>query len=159
MNNTISIDPGVTGAIAYITDNGATVWDMPLIKGQHDTQMIDTALISEVIADQWPYDIVIIERPQWRRHDGAKQVVSIWFNYGRLCACFEAWGEVAPKVWKKDMGLDSDKELSLEMARELFPNLASMLTRKKDHNRAEALLIGAWFRKINRVDEMPTLLA
>lgn len=143
--NIIAIDPGLTGALAFLTPDTATVMDMPVIDGHHRTRLIDSQLITDVVSNQWPYDVVIIEKPLWRRHDGAKQATSVWLNYGRLTACFDVWGEVTPALWKKQMGLSSDKTDSLDKARTLFPDLSSLLNRKKDHNRAEALLIGHWF--------------
>jgi hypothetical protein len=52
---------------------------------------------------------------------------------------------VTPQKWKKDMGLTSDKDLSLAMARELWPT--APLSRKMDNGRAEALLMAEWLRK------------
>lgn len=49
--------------------------------------------------------------------------------------------EVLPKVWKKEMGLDSDKEKSRALAIKLYPQCKDSLKRKKDHGRAEALLL------------------
>jgi crossover junction endodeoxyribonuclease RuvC len=52
---------------------------------------------------------------------------------------------VTPQKWKKAMGLSKDKNLSLDMARELWPE--APLKRKKDNGRAEALLIAEFFRR------------
>jgi len=49
--------------------------------------------------------------------------------------------EVLPKTWKKDLGLSSDKEQSRRLAIQMFPQLKDKLKRKKDHGRAEALLL------------------
>jgi hypothetical protein len=59
---------------------------------------------------------------------------------------------VRPAQWKKEMGVakqrgedaDAGKEKALELARELFP--AAPLSRRKDHNRAEALLLAHWLK-------------
>lgn len=49
---------------------------------------------------------------------------------------------VQPQSWKAFYGLTgAEKQDSLEMARRLFPAMASQLARQKDHNRAEALLL------------------
>ena len=52
---------------------------------------------------------------------------------------------VRPGAWKKAMGLDPDKNYSLDMARELWPTAPLKL--KKHHGRAEALLIAEWLRR------------
>jgi len=56
---------------------------------------------------------------------------------------------VPPRVWKKAMGLTSEKQDSLEMARKLWPN--APLSRKKDNNRAEALLLAEYIRRMEYV--------
>jgi crossover junction endodeoxyribonuclease RuvC len=52
---------------------------------------------------------------------------------------------VLPQAWKKAIGVTADKEKSLVMARSLFPD--AMLTLKKHHGRAEALLIAEYARR------------
>jgi len=55
----------------------------------------------------------------------------------------EAW----PSSWKKDMGLTSDKSLSLTRAIEVFPSHASLLSKQKNAGLAEAMLLVAWATK------------
>jgi crossover junction endodeoxyribonuclease RuvC len=54
-----------------------------------------------------------------------------------------------PREWQKGLVRPSDgkdpKERSLTVARRLFPD--AELSRKKDHNRADALLLAWWARK------------
>ena len=50
-----------------------------------------------------------------------------------------AW--VDPQAWKGLYGLGSSKDASLGIARTLYPDQQHRLTRKLDHNRAEALLL------------------
>jgi hypothetical protein len=57
---------------------------------------------------------------------------------------------VTPQVWKKALKLDSDKNKSLSMARELWPT--APLKRQKDNGRAEALLMAYWLRKQSGID-------
>ena len=51
---------------------------------------------------------------------------------------------VDPQAWKALYGLNSSKDASLGIARTLYPDLQHLLTRKLDHNRAEALLLAHW---------------
>jgi hypothetical protein len=54
---------------------------------------------------------------------------------------------VKPQAWKAAMGLKfkgSTKDDSIAMAKMLFPEVASELSRKRDHGRAESLLIAAY---------------
>lgn len=54
---------------------------------------------------------------------------------------------VTPQRWQKVMldGMGKGKDASLVVARRLFPTLP--LARKKDHGRADALLIAEWGRR------------
>lgn len=55
---------------------------------------------------------------------------------------------VQPQTWKSMFGLmGTDKDASLAMARNLYPQLASDLRLKKFHNRAESLLIAHYTLK------------
>lgn len=52
---------------------------------------------------------------------------------------------VTAQLWKRDLGLwQLTKDDSRELARICFPSRTSDLRRKKDHGRAEALLLAAW---------------
>jgi crossover junction endodeoxyribonuclease RuvC len=41
----------------------------------------------------------------------------------------------------------ADKDASRLMAQQLFPTLVSELKRKKDHGRADAVLLAEWLRR------------
>jgi hypothetical protein len=60
------------------------------------------------------------------------------------------WLLVPPQVWKKRLKIDSDKKVSLALARQLFPN--APLARVKDGGRAEALLIAEYMRRKHYAD-------
>ncbi len=52
---------------------------------------------------------------------------------------------VMPAQWKRALRLTGpDKRNSLDLAKELCPDASSWLTRKKDHNRAEAALLAVY---------------
>ena len=59
--------------------------------------------------------------------------------------CSDRVEMVLPQVWKKALGLKADKEESLIMARQLFPD--ALLNLKKHHGKAEALLIAEYARR------------
>jgi crossover junction endodeoxyribonuclease RuvC len=88
-------------------------------------------------------------------HAMPKQGVSSSFKFGMaygaalaLAERFHApWGTVTPQKWKKYMKLTSNKNDSLEMARNLWPNAPLHL--KKHDGRAEALLMAEWLRTQN----------
>jgi crossover junction endodeoxyribonuclease RuvC len=51
---------------------------------------------------------------------------------------------VTPSKWKKTLGLNGDAEASRGRAIETWPAHADLFSRKKDHNRGEAALIGLY---------------
>ena len=73
-----------------------------------------------------------------------------------LDGVFQTMGVTYERVlvssWKKELGLNKlGKPGSLALARELFVEQRDVyLTRKKDHGRAESLLIGAWALGLRR---------
>ncbi|KAK2977539.1 hypothetical protein RJ640_018181 [Escallonia rubra] len=90
--------------------------------------------------------------------DGKQGWWSGGFNYGLWVGVLVASGfSVVPLsslLWKNEYklaGNGSSKDDSREVASSLFPSMASFLKRKKDHGRAEALLIAAYGKglKIN----------
>ena len=76
------------------------------------------------------------------------------FNFGdtfgackAVCACLDMQLQfVSPVTWKKHYKISKEKEVSRALAINLFPEAAHMLSRKMDHNRAEALLIAEYGR-------------
>ena len=77
-----------------------------------------------------------------------KQGVSSTFTFGRAYGVLEGilgalkipHQHVKPRVWQKRYGLTA-RTSSLEKAIRLFPERLLSLTHKKDHNRADAMLI------------------
>lgn len=58
---------------------------------------------------------------------------------------------IAPQRWKKAMmdGMGKEKDASRYRARQLFPQSSGWLERVKDHNRADALLMAAYLKRIS----------
>ena len=76
--------------------------------------------------------------------NGTSAFVTAYSRIKRVCG---SRADSPPAVWKKDLGIYGrrfTKEDSRSLALELFPELADELRRKKDHGRAESLLIAAW---------------
>jgi hypothetical protein len=54
-------------------------------------------------------------------------------------------GSVPARIWKRDLDLcKKDKEASRLLASRVFPSMQDLFSLKKNHGRAEALLIAAW---------------
>ena len=141
----MAVDPGaISGAIALFHEDGEIfVGDLAVVDGQ-----LDAAALSRVVRDT-RVSIAVVERV------GAmpKQGIASTFKFGFACGVIRGilmahcipTHYVTPPIWKKHFNLiGKDKEASRELAIRMYPGLRG-LERKKDQNRAEALLIGRWF--------------
>jgi hypothetical protein len=151
----IGIDPGLSGAIAILgVDNYCLeVRDVPLTEaGGYDfCRMYE--LLDEVVAKHVYGNVhLILEQQQAMPKQGVSSTFKTGFGYGAwhaLCTIVMPDFEVvSPRKWKKALGLTSDKEASRALAVKLYPSLQDRLTRKKDHNRAEAILLAHYTRVV-----------
>jgi crossover junction endodeoxyribonuclease RuvC len=142
----IAIDPGLTGAIAAIDDDAQLVLcaDLPVIRDNKLTWIDSndlTGLFLECLQGR-PARITV-ERSQAMPRQGVSSTFTTGVVMGSILAacqrCAVPLTLVTAAVWKRSMGLDSSK------ARLLFPT--ADLDRKKDHNRAEALLLAEYSRR------------
>jgi len=144
----LGIDPGFSGAWGLIDHHGTyqSCGDM-LNNGKH---ILSRAVHAEISQAVYKEDLQgVIESVHSMPNQGVSSSFKFGIAFGMSIAIMERlhcpWTLVTPQKWKKDMGLTSDKNESLTMARELWPN--APLTRKKDNGRAEALLMAEWARR------------
>ena len=151
----IGIDPGLGGALAFIPEAPNLPWvvNMPVIKhgGGFVKRAVDLPELArelkllQVIGE--PY--ATMEKVHAFPGQGSSSVFSLGMSFWGVAGVFAALGIpltlVEPRAWKLNYGLDKDKQKSLDLARKMFPTVK--LTRKKDHGRAEALLIAAYGRR------------
>lgn len=145
----LSIDPGLSGAWAVIADGRPEqCGDMPVIGEGTQRRVLATALAGHVDAFG-PFDLAVVELVSAM----PKQGVSSTFRFGRAAGSVDAviavkgvpLEYVVPGVWKRHFRLTGpNKEASRQKALDLAPHLYSMLERKRDENRAEAILIGLY---------------
>lgn len=97
----------------------------------------------------------IIEKVSAMPKQGLSSTFKFGVNFGTWIGRLEALGipfdYVTPRKWKKlifdSMPKGDTKEMSRDRARRIFPQMADKLKRKKDHNRAEALLLAEFARR------------
>lgn len=155
MNGYIGIDPGATGAIAVIREDGdVSIYDYP----GDERQLI--MLMAGIALDILPLRVVI-EYQQSMPKQGVASTFKLGVNYGSWLTAVAAYSMplhiVRPKDWKSGMGYPVKKDVdtkkhSLTTARRLYPQAAKYLTRAGDHNRAEALLL-AHYAKLDALKE------
>ncbi len=142
----IGIDPGsASGAVAWLHAEGrAAVSDLPLIAGALDPHALRTLLLDT----PEPATAVYVEHVSARPRQG----VASTFKFGRAVGAIWATVSLAglrlelvtPTEWKRWHRIGPEKEQARALAIRRFPSLASDMARKKDVDRAEALLIGAF---------------
>lgn len=147
-----AVDPGLTGAIGYIHDQGDfyKVSDMAVTQAGQGRKVKNevnaAALFAELRTLVIPSTIVI-ERVHSMPKMASQTVFSMGDSFGVVRAVAASLGIptvfVDPREWKKHFGLGKDKEQSRALAVQLFPT--APLSRVKDHNRAESLLIARWY--------------
>ena len=149
----IAIDPGLTGALAAIDDQAQLVacYDLPVIR-DHKLAWIDANELTSLLMqcrDGRPARITL-ERSQAMPREGVSSTFTTGCVMGSILAACQRIAVplelVTASVWKRQMGLDSSKGVSLDKARLLFP--IAGLARVKDHNRAEALLLSEYSRRV-----------
>ena len=133
----MAVDPGrTTGAVAWRDAEGKThCCDMP--PTPHDF-----ACLVQGIGP----DVCYLEHQQAFPGQGNVSTGKLLQHYGELIGVLAALqistAPVIPREWKKHYRLSGkDKEASRAAAQQRFPTQHDKLGRKKDHGRAEALLI------------------
>ena len=153
----IGIDPGIKGAIC-ILKNGVVinVFDMPImpIGKKNKSQVNGSQIYNEilkVIENEDKQDVkVVIEQVSAMPGQGVTSMFNFGQSYGVLKGIFSAMqipmDFVSPVKWKKYFNLiNTQKDSSRTKAIEFFPYISAKLSRKKDANKADAILIASFY--------------
>ena len=161
----IGIDPGITGSICFF-ENGKIidVVEMPnMAEEKKNKRQVNGAQIyheiSKRIKNLEKKDIkVVIEQVAAMPGQG----VTSMFNFGQsfgvlkgICAAMQIpMYFVRPAKWKKYFNLiNSEKDASRTKAIEIFPHFSAQLSRKKDSNKADAILISSFFYETYKFED------
>ena len=153
----IGIDPGIAGAICFFSNGDVIdVIDMPtMAEGKKNKKQVNGRQIFNEISSikkkflNEPLNVVI---EQVSAMPG--QGVTSMFNFGQsfgvikgICSAMELpIFYVRPAKWKKYFNLiNSEKDASRTKVIEMFPKVSQHLSRKKDNNKADAILIAQYF--------------
>ena len=148
----LGIDPDLGGALAVLADDGAllAVYDTPTLRlrvargTKQEYDLPGMAALLRPYAD--PGAHVVLEESQAMPGQGVRSMFTTGYGFGvwlgLLAALQMPYTRVRPVVWKKALALGTDKEQARLRAQQRFPG--ADLRRKKDHGRAEALLL-AWY--------------
>ena len=151
----IGIDPGLSGGIAILDDLKIfDVFDMPIMsEGKKNKNQLNSAQLVNIIKKHIVSGntFVIVEQVSAMPGQG----VTSMFNFGQtfgsikgICAALNLpIFYVRPAKWKKHFELiNSSKDASRTKVIEMYPSISDRLSRKKDVNKADAILIARYFR-------------
>jgi crossover junction endodeoxyribonuclease RuvC len=161
----IGIDPGISGSICFFEDGKIIdVIEMPnMAEGKKNKRQVNGAQIYHEIYKRIKNlekkDIkVVIEQVAAMPGQG----VTSMFNFGQsfgvlkgICAAMQMpMYFVRPAKWKKYFNLiNSEKDASRTKAIEIFPHFSAQLSRKKDSNKADAILISSFFYETYKFED------
>lgn len=147
----IGIDPGANGGIAVINpDSRWPVW----VSKYSDDVLMSVMETLEVEGHILSMDTcVYVEQVHSMPKQGVASTFKFGVNYGKILGILRVYEIdthlVTPSKWKKAMGVTSDKQTSINKAKELFPEISLIPRRcRKEHDGiAEALLIAEYGRR------------
>lgn len=153
----MSIDPGLSGAIAvFIDDVLIDIVDTPtheLTRNNKTKRQISASALAGIFTQHHP-DHVVVEKVTAMPGNGATSMFSFGRSFGvieGIVGAFEIPATyVMPSVWTKGIGRGLGKDASRARACELYPQHQQKFARVKDDGRADAVLIGAWYLKANK---------
>lgn len=148
----IGIDPGVSGAIAFLNGTEVEVVDMPVMLSSKNKSQVNAAELAKILKG-WVYPTtlgdfynlsVYVERVGAMPGQGVVSMFNFGVSYGIILGVLGALQLpvilISPVKWKRRAGLiGKPKDYARTLAQQLYPGIE--LGRKKDIGRADALLI------------------
>ena len=161
----IGIDPGLSGSICFMKEGEILdVIEMPTMtdgkknKKQVNGSQIYNEILKKVNEIKNSEVRVVIEQVSAMPGQG----VTSMFNFGQsfgilkgICSAMQLPVYfIRPAKWKKYFNLiNSEKDASRTKAIEIFPYYSAQLSRKKDSNKADAILIASFYYETYRNED------
>tara|TARA_B100000035_G_scaffold80557_1_gene67533 strand:+ start:103 stop:597 length:495 start_codon:yes stop_codon:yes gene_type:complete len=161
----IGIDPGISGSICFFEDGKILdVIEMPtMTEGKKNKRQVNGSQVYNEITNRInkleKHNIrVVIEQVSAMPGQG----VTSMFNFGQsfgilkgICSAMQLpLYFVRPAKWKKYFSLiNSEKDASRTKVIEMFPYFSSQLSKKKDSNKADAILIASFYNETYKIEE------
>ena len=161
----IGIDPGISGSICFLKDGKILdVVEMPtMTEGKKNKRQVNgSQIFNEIFKRISKFENldtrVIIEQVSAMPGQG----VTSMFNFGQsfgilkgICSAMQLpMYFVRPAKWKKYFNLiNSEKDASRTRAIEIFPYFSSQLSKKKDSNKADAILIASFYYETYKIKD------
>lgn len=147
------IDPGASGAVAFLDTKN---WTLEVVDTPHEKVEVNGKQRKQVATK--PFGALLLDKrllmiSTEKVHAMPKMDVKSIFTFGRFMGQIEMaavfltvphYLATDPSVWKRKMAVPADKVLSRARCIELVPAAASILTRKTDHDRGEAIMLALY---------------
>ena len=159
----IGIDPGLSGAIAILENKKVLkIFDMPVMsEGKKNKRQLNSAQLVNIVRENINNNeeiAVVVEQVNAMPGQG----VTSMFNFGQtfgaikgVCAALSLpIYFVRPSKWKKHFELiNSSKDASRTKVIEMYPYLSDQLSKKKDVNKSDAILIARFYSDTRLLDK------
>ena len=151
----IGIDPGITGAICILENRKVVeVYDIPtMIDGKKNKRQVNGAQVTNIIRERLNENkevVAVVEHVNAMPGQGVTSMFNFGQSFGVIKGICSALSIpiyfVRPTKWKKHFNLiKTNKDASRTKVIEVYPAISSKLSRKKDSNKADAILIARYF--------------
>ena len=156
------IDPGISGAISIFKNNKfVEVLDMPtMIDGKKNKRQVNGAQFAHIIKEYSNgYDgemSVIVEQVNAMPGQGVTSMFNFGQSFGVIKGVCSALNIpiyfVRPLKWKKYFDLvKTHKDASRTKAVQIYPHISDKISRNKDSNKADAILIASYFKDLQKL--------
>ena len=151
----LGIDPGLSGAIAILDNKKVLcIFDMPVMaEGKKNKRQLNSAQLVNIIRENTIDNeeiAVVVEQVNAMPGQGVTSMFNFGQTFGAIKGVCAALGLpiffVRPSKWKKYFELiNSSKDSSRTKVIEMYPSLSSQLSKKKDVNKSDAILIARYY--------------
>lgn len=148
----IGVDPGISGAVAfYFEEQGSLiVEDMPVVSiksGKSTKNRVDEYALANMIREEiggWT-PVAFVEQVASRPGESVTASFNFGTSFGVVRGVMGALRVpttyVTPQTWRRAVGCPEGKDGSRMRAIQVFPLMSTLLARKKDNGRSDAILI------------------
>ena len=169
----LGIDPGVSGAICVLKEGKVIeIYEMPtMIDGKKNKRQVNGAEVTNIFLKELNSLEQHEKSTDYKLEDKARVVVeqvsampgqgvTSMFNFGQsfgvikgVCAALKLpIYFVRPVKWKKHFNLiKTNKDASRTKVIEIFPHISSKISKKKDSNKADSILIAKYFEDVQNI--------
>ena len=159
----IGIDPGLSGAIAILENNKVEkIFDIPVMpEGKKNKRQLNSAQLVKLLKDNVSNKeevAIVVEHVSDMPGQGVTSMFNFGQTFGAIKGICAALGLpiffVRPAKWKKHFDLiNSSKDSSRTKAIEMYQSLSDQLSKKKDVNKSDAILIARFFSETRLKDQ------